>query len=84
MADRDDEDFDWNSVDQMGLWEHQGQPLTLRQLLRQNDGLLDLPVEVTVYDGINSSPFLTPLHVDFRGPRDAPTAVVITVAQATA
>jgi len=82
MADRDDEDFDWNSVDQMGLWEHQGRPLTLRQLLAQNnDGILDLPIEVTVYDGTVSSPFLAPLHVDFRGPRDAPSAVVITVAQ---
>jgi hypothetical protein len=65
----------------MGLWEHQGRPLTLRVLLDQNEGILDLPIEVTVYDGTVSSPFLTPLHVDFRGPQDAPTAVVITVAQ---
>jgi hypothetical protein len=82
MADRDDEDFDWSSEDQMGLWEHQGRPLTLRQLLNQNDdSILDLPVEVTVYDGTDSSPFLAPLHVDFRGSRDAPAAVVITVTQ---
>jgi hypothetical protein len=24
MTDRDDEDFDWHEVDQMGLWEHRG------------------------------------------------------------
>jgi hypothetical protein len=53
-------------------------------LLRHGAGFLDLPIEVTVYDGSDSSPFLTPLHVDFRGPQDAPTAVVITVAQSKA
>jgi len=84
MTDRDDEDFDWHEVDQMGLWEHQGRPLTLRELLQHDDRILDLPIEVTVYDGTDSSPFLTPLHVDFRGPQDAPTAVVITVDQAKA
>jgi hypothetical protein len=81
MADRDDEDFDWHAVDQMGLWEHQGRPLTLRELLRHDGRILDLPIEVTIYDGTGSSPFLTPLHVDFRGPQNAPSAVVITVAQ---
>jgi hypothetical protein len=81
MTDRHDEDFDSHVADQMGLWEHQGRPLTLRVLLNQNDGILDLPVEVTVFDGTDSSPFLTPMHVDSRGPQDAPTAVVITDAQ---
>ena len=67
----------------MGIWEHQGRPLTLRELLWHADESLDLPIEVIVYDGTDSSPFLTPLHVDFRGPQSAPSAIVITVAQST-
>ena len=78
MASRDDEEFDWYDYDQMGIWEHQGRPLTLRDLVR-NEGVLDLPVEVSVYDGVSASAFLTPLHVDFRGTPEHPTGIVITV-----
>jgi hypothetical protein len=72
MTDRDDEDFDWHVADQMGLWEHQGRPLTLRVLLNQNDGILDLPIEVTVYDGTDSSPFLTHCTLTSAGRRTHP------------
>ena len=78
MTKRDDEDFDWEAEDQMGLWEHQGHPLTLQDLALAR-ARPDLPIEVTVYDGAHSSDFLAPLHVDYRGPKDAPTAIVITV-----
>jgi hypothetical protein len=81
MPNRDDEDFDWHAVDQMGLWEHQGKPLTIRDLVRHVE-LLDLPIEITVYDGIDASPFLTPLHVDYRGPQESPAAIIITVSLA--
>ena len=78
MSKRDDEQFDWDADDQMGLWEHQGHPLTLQDLTLAGAPPA-LPIEVAVYDGVDSSPFLVPLHVEYRGPKDAPAAIVITV-----
>ncbi len=79
MAKPDDEEHDWHDDDPMGVWEHQGHPLRVRDLAR----LPDLPIEVAVYDGATASPLLSPLHVDFRGPKANPTAIVITVAMTT-
>lgn len=74
------EEFDWHGHDQMGLWEHQGGALRIRDLIRQGgEELLDLPVTISVYDGVRASAFLTPMHVDFTGPVARPTGIVITV-----
>ena len=59
---------------------YQGTPLKVRDLLRAPESILDLPIEVSVYEGQTASAFLIPLHVDFRGPQHSPAAVVITVA----
>jgi hypothetical protein len=76
-----DDDFEWaDPHDEMGLWEHQGKPLTVRDLLTQlSEAHLDLPVEISVYNGMRASQALKPLHVDARVALGVLAALVITV-----
>jgi hypothetical protein len=75
-----DDGIEWaDPDDRMGVWEHQGHPLTIRDLLTQmSERELDLPVEVSVYGGIRASRALVPMHVDVRVAQGAPAALVIT------
>jgi len=70
----------WAEDDVMGLWEHQGAELTVKDLgdiFRSASP--DLPVVVEHYDGEGGVQAMTPMHVDLRGRPGAPTALVITV-----
>ena len=69
----------WDPDDEMGIWEHQGEPLTV-EALRRDLASLDPDTVVTVehYDGAGAVRALRPMHVDLRI-RPHPSAVVITV-----
>jgi hypothetical protein len=67
--------------DEMGLWEFQSEPLTVRSLIAAltTANEPDLPVTVEFYDGTDSRA-LRPVHIDISGDRGTPTAIVLTVA----
>jgi hypothetical protein len=77
----DGPDDDWlEPDDQMGLWEYQLHPLTVRWLRQSLNDLPDgLQVQVEFYDGAEVRP-LRPMHIDLRGKDGVPNAIVITVA----
>lgn len=65
--------------DQMGLWEHQGRPLTVKLLLQALATLHpDVVLTIEHYDGAGGTKHLRPMHVDLRI-RPHPGEAVITV-----
>ena len=77
----DETDDDWlEPDDEMGLWEYQLHPLTVRWLRQSLSDLPEgLPVQVEFYDG-SEVRSLRPMHIDLKGKDDRPSAIVITVA----
>lgn len=73
------DDEGWDPDDEMGIWEHQGQPFTV-EVLRRALADLDPNAVVTIehYDGAGGIRVLQPMHVDLRI-RPQPGALVITV-----
>lgn len=67
--------------DQMGVWEHQGEPLTVEALRTELANLdPDTLVIIEHYDGAGGVRPLRPMHIDLRT-RPHPAAVVITVVE---
>jgi hypothetical protein len=64
--------------DDMGIWEHQGHPLSTRSLMAVLAEVDDVPVEVEFYDGTEVR-MLTVVHIDLRGRGGRATAAVLTV-----
>jgi hypothetical protein len=79
--DRDDADQWLDPNDDMGLWEHQGHPLTVRWLASAlaEAGDPDLPVTIDYHDGTGWRE-LSVVHIDMKGAEGRPTALVFTVA----
>lgn len=73
------DDEGWDPDDEMGIWEHQGEPLTVEALRRDLANVApDTIVTIEHYDGAGSVSALRPMHIDLRI-RPHPPVVVITV-----
>ena len=79
--DHDDAEPWLDPDDDMGLWEHQGHPLTVRWLALALGQVSNPDVPVTVaYDDGTRRRELRVVHIDVSGADGRPTALVVTVA----
>jgi hypothetical protein len=76
------DDVEWlDPMDDMGLWEHQGRPLTVADLRAVLGGLADdLVIEFGHADEMGHVHELIAAHIDLRGSAGDAVAVYMTLA----
>jgi len=74
------DDAGWYDADQMGLWEHQGSPLRIEQLVRLLGELNEtVLVQMSVYDGSKPLEPTSPMPIDCGRPLERPDRIILTV-----
>ena len=76
-----EDDSRWLEPDDlMGVWEHQGQPLTVSALrLAVEEVESNALIVIDYYDGSGNVKTVKPMHIDLRGTEGSVNSVVITV-----
>lgn len=73
-------DGEWYDADQMGLWEHQGDPFRVGELMRLLEDIDEtLLVQVSVHDGSKPLEPTSPMRIDHGGSLRGPDRIIVTV-----